>query len=483
MRGLVINRFAAGPAMVGVGIEVVSSNNTIEGNFIGTGALGTAARGNGGGVAVLGSNNRIGGTEPTARNVISGNHNTGLGLFSGQNGSGNIVEGNYIGKDGAGTGALPNGAKGLGVFGQDNSTIGGTTDAARNVISGNAQGGIEVRDASGTTIRRNYVGVGATGTPLGNSPGGLTFPGIEIIEVNASTANNTVGGDATEDGNVIAHNGDGVRVFGDGATGNTILSNSIHDNGLLGIDLAGGSETTQGVTANDDDDDVDDGPNDLVNHPEVVSAKRNGAGVTTVTGGLDAAPNATLRVQFFANSQKDPSGYGEGKTYLGEQTVTTDGAGLASLSFQTTQAPVGTFVSATVAGDGGTSEFSEAVAVTTEDTTAPSVQHVRPAENATGIGPGANVSAYFSEAMRAGSINTDTVKLFEVGASSGALDATVTYGSVAKKATLDPSADLVRGARYRAVVTTGAKDKAGNRLDQDSSNGNQPKVWFFTVRN
>ncbi len=484
VRGLVINRFAAGFARVGVGIEIVSSNNTIEGNFIGTGALGTAARGNGGGVAVLGSNNRIGGTEPAARNVISGNHNTGLGLFSGQNGSGNIVEGNYIGTDAAGTGALPNGAKGLGIFSQDNSTIGGTTDAARNVISGNAQGGIEVRDASGTTIRRNYVGVGATGAPLGNSPGGLTFPGIEIIEVNASTANNTVGGDATEDGNVIAHNGgDGVRVFGDGATGNTILSNSIHDNGRLGINLAGGSETAQGVTANDDDD-VDEGPNDLVNHPEVVSAERNGAGVTTVTGELDGAPSATLRIQFFANPQKDPSGYGEGQTFLGEQTVTTDGAGLASLSFQTAQAPVGTFVSATVAGAGGTSEFSEAVAVTREDTTAPSVQHVRPAEDATGIGPGANVSAYFSEAMRADSINADTVKLFEVGANSGALDATVTYGRVAKKATLDPNADLRLGAKYKAVVTAGAKDKAGNRLDQnqDPSDGNQGKVWFFRVR-
>ncbi len=122
--------------------------------------------------------------------------------------------------------------------------------------------------------------------------------------------------------------------------------------------------------------------------------------------------------------------------------------------------------------------------LTLADTTAPRVTSVEPAEDATGIGPGANISAFFSEAMRARSINTNTVKLFKVGESS-ALGASVSYGGGAKKATLDPSTNLQRGARYRAVVTTGAKDKAGNRLDQDQnpSNGNQPKVWYFTVRN
>ena len=478
VRGLVINRFAAGPAMVGTGIEVVSSNNTIEGNFVGTDASGTAARGNGSGVAVLGSNNRIGGTNPAARNVIAGNHNTGLGLFSGQNGSGNIVEGNHIGTDAAGTGALPNGAKGLGIFGQDNTTIGGTTDAARNVISGNAQGGIEVRDSSGTTIRRNYVGVGATGAPLGNSPGGLTFPGIEINEVNASTANNTVGGDAAEDGNVIAHNGgEGVRVSRDGATENAILSNSIHDNGRLGINLAGGSENAQGVTANDDDD-VDDGPNNLVNHPEVVSAERNGAGVTTVAGTLDGAPNATFSVQFFANPQKDPSGYGEGQTFLGGQTVTTNGAGMAALSFQTSEATMGAFVSATVTGAGGTSEFSEAVAVTSEDATSPTV--VRATPTGKKVSPRANVAAVFSEAMEAGSVN-GAFKLYRKG-STKALAATVAYDAATRKAVLDPIANLKRGATYTAKVTSGAEDLAGNTLDQTPSlAGNQPKTWRFTV--
>ena len=483
VRGLIINSFAAGPAMVGTGIEVVSSNNTIEGNFVGTDASGTAARGNGSGVAVLGSNNRIGGTDPAARNVISGNRNTGLALFSGQNGSGNLVEGNHIGTDAAGTEALPNAAKGLGIFAQNNTTVGGTTDAARNVISGNAQGGIEVRDSSGTTIRRNYVGVGATGAPLGNSPGGLTFPGITISKVNASTANNTVGGATAADGNVIAHNGgDGVRVSGDGATENAILSNSIHDNGQLGINLAGGLENAQGVTANDDDD-ADAGPNGLMNHPELVSARRNGEGVTEITGTLDGAPDATFRVQFFASPQKDPSGFGEGQAFLGEQTVTTNGSGLAALSLQTpgapTGAPGGAFVSATVTGASGTSEFSEAVAVASDDTTPPTVARATPTGKK--VSPRANVAATFSEAMEDGSVE-GAFKLYRKG-SNKALAATVAYDAETRKAVLDPRVDLRRGATYTPRVTSGAQDLAGSRLDQNpDAAGNQPKVWSFTVR-
>ncbi len=118
------------------------------------------------------------------------------------------------------------------------------------------------------------------------------------------------------------------------------------------------------------------------------------------------------------------------------------------------------------------------------DTTAPKVKRVAPAENATGIRPGTNVRAFFSEAMMADSINTNTVKIFKAGEDS-ARKATVTYDAVANKATLDPSADLRRGDRYRVVVTTGARDEAGNRLDQDGdpSNGHQKMVWRFRVRN
>jgi hypothetical protein len=104
-----------------------------------------------------------------------------------------------------------------------------------------------------------------------------------------------------------------------------------------------------------------------------------------------------------------------------------------------------------------------------------------PANNATGVAQGANVTATFSEAMKASTINTTTFNLKRSGTSTN-LSATVTYDATAKKATLNPSANLVSGATYVATVTTGAKDQAGNSLDQNSTTaGNQPKTWTFKV--
>jgi type IV pilus assembly protein PilY1 len=116
------------------------------------------------------------------------------------------------------------------------------------------------------------------------------------------------------------------------------------------------------------------------------------------------------------------------------------------------------------------------------DLISPTVTAVKPADDATGIGPGTNVSAFFSEAMTAGSIDTTTVKLFKAGEDS-ARKATVTYDGVANKATLDPNADLRRGDRYRVKVATGTKDLTGNRPDQGPSNGYQRMMWRFTVGN
>ncbi len=121
--------------------------------------------------------------------------------------------------------------------------------------------------------------------------------------------------------------------------------------------------------------------------------------------------------------------------------------------------------------------------VTVQDTTAPKVKRVVPAENATGIAPGANVSAFFSEAMRAGSINQNNVKLFKAGTTTP-IGAVVSYDASTKRATLNPDANLLVGTRYKAVVTIGVRDLASNQLDQNPTlTGLQQKVWFFTVRN
>lgn len=60
--------------------------------------------------------------------------------------------------------------------------------------------------------------------------------------------------------------------------------------------------------------------------------------------------------------------------------------------------------------------------------------------------------------------------------------AAVRYDATYKRAILDPSANLQSGATYTATITTGAKDLAGNALDQNPAvSGSQAKTWSFTV--
>src|SRR5207244_1152952 len=130
MRGLVINRFGSSA------IECsMNGNNIITGNSIGPDAAGESALGNGLGVVfVSGASNTVGGTTPAARNVISGNVGTGVALFTPETDTHNLVEGNYIGVGATGTAALGNGDRGVFVKGLNN-TVGGITVDARNIIS------------------------------------------------------------------------------------------------------------------------------------------------------------------------------------------------------------------------------------------------------------------------------------------------------------------------------------------------------------
>jgi hypothetical protein len=122
-----------------------------------------------------------------------------------------------------------------------------------------------------------------------------------------------------------------------------------------------------------------------------------------------------------------------------------------------------------------------------EDTVKPKVSTATP--TGTGIGRGTNVAATFSEKMSPTSITKSTFQLFKVTSSgtTQVTNVTVTLSSDGLKATLNPygtsSTLLAARTKYKAVVTTGAKDLAGNALDQNSTTaGNQQKSWTFTTK-
>jgi arylsulfatase A-like enzyme len=125
----------------------------------------------------------------------------------------------------------------------------------------------------------------------------------------------------------------------------------------------------------------------------------------------------------------------------------------------------------------------------TTDTTSPRVTSTSPTANTTGVARSANLTATFSERMISSSINPTTFKLLKVNADGSTTQVTnvsVSLSTDGLKATLNPFGSsttlLARGTKYKAVVTTGAKDLAGNRLDQISSTTSlDQKTWSFTV--
>jgi hypothetical protein len=287
--------------------------------------------------------------------AINRGSGSGIGIRSG---TGSRIEGNYIGTDPGGTLDRGNFCFGVVIDGGGEHTVGGTTAAARNLISGNNCDGVEISDNSkgGNKVQGNLIGTQGDGTsPLGNSDHGMLV----------NSDDNLIGGAEPGAANTIAFNVRNGMFFESSAsskaTCNRILGNSVFSNGGVGIDLEGGIEDAAGRTANDPGD-SDAGPNALQNFPLLSSASVSDAGTTEIAGTLESTPSTkrkkkTFTIQFFSN----PSTSDEGKTFLGQKKVTTNRRGQASFSFEGS-VPVGageSMVTATATGPGGnTSEFS-----------------------------------------------------------------------------------------------------------------------------
>jgi len=333
----------------GVFIDRGSMRNVVLGNYIGTDNGGTVALPNGTGVKVgyNSSENTIGSNNPAEGNLISGNSITAITVRD--SAAYTSILGNLIGTDHDGTGAIPN-ANGIYLREAFDTQIGNSTGGG-NLISGNLGDGIGLWSdwCRGTKIHGNRIGVLADGvTPLGN--GDSLSGGIGIYGAVYSVIGGTDPGEA---GNIIANNAPyGVAVHS--GTQNEISANSIYNNAGLGIDLF-----PAGVTPNDSLD-LDTGPNNLQNTPVIEFAASDLEGIA---GTLHSAPSENYRIEFFTNTTGDPSWFGEGETYIGSVSVTTDASGNASFYSVFPGGLVnGQVVTATATDDNGnTSEFSGGV--------------------------------------------------------------------------------------------------------------------------
>ena len=297
----------------------LSSNGTVQGNFIGTNAAGTSAAPNHLGIVVSSGTWLIGGANAGLRNLVSGNTNNGLELH----GCTCTIEGNFIGTTLSGNAALHNGAAGIAAY-ELKGTIGGTLSGTGNVISGNGGPGIYGvygQPTNTVAVEGNLIGTKLNGGALGNGGDGI-YLGTDGFNEYAS--NWTIGlVSPAAAANVIAYNtGFGVSVAGTQTHNDTIRGNSIHDNNSGGIKL-------------------DLGANAGIPQPTITaSSPMHGT----------ACANCTVDIYSDAANQ--------GRTYQG--SVTADGTGNWTFS----GAVAGPFVTATATDpQGNTSAFSAAVSL------------------------------------------------------------------------------------------------------------------------
>ena len=480
----------------GVSVEATgATGNTVEGNLIGTDSTGTQDLGNNtDGVLINGGNNTVGGTAPGAPNVIAFSGRSGVTVAGVVNSSRNRILSNSI----------------YATAGSGINLIGGTEDANGRTANDPGDGDAGPNNLQNFPVLVSAIGSGGaisvTGTLNSNANGNFD---IQFFSSPATAAPGFAEGKtylgqktglaADAGGNAsfsftapqTVPAGDVVTATATSATGDTsefataIPVAASPDNFADARVVSGNTASVPGTTAGatretgepdhyeqDDDPTNPDAFRWIGDHSVWYRWAAPGSGPTTIdtcdasidsilavyTGG---ALNALSRIA--DNNNRCPSGFGSKVTF---------------------NAQAGTSYKIAVGDAGGAREntFTLKLDGQPPDSAAPTVTGVTPPDLKKNVSRKVNVTATFSEAMDGASVEAvdpttlkPTAFTLKRQGSSTPVAATVGYDATTRKATLDPANKLKRGATYIATVTTGAKDEAGNALDQS-------KVWKFRVK-
>lgn len=339
---------------------------TIEGNYVGTDATGDVALGNGGSGFGGITADQSGGAPVVSTiitgNVVSGNSSGGIAVYASSQPSQAtfLIANNLIGTNAAGTAALGNGFTGLRLDGTVenakvlNNVISATTlgalDSASTGLSVNEEGATDVEH---NVIQGNLIGTDRTGTvALGNTGLGMSVEGI----------GNTIGGSGPGQGNVVAFSsGAGILLSG---SQDTLIRNSIFGNSGPGIQSR--------VSAS----------NQLA-APPVMTFTPGGVGGGTLSGTLTESANLSYDVEIFSNPSVAAPGNEQGKTFIQDVTVNTDGSGQGTFSVSE---PIGIYTATATNPDGDTSAFSNAVGSPTLPTLPATTTAVSSSSNPSNVG-------------------------------------------------------------------------------------------------
>lgn len=262
VRGVAINNYLNAQIYLSGG-----GAHRIEGCYLGTDITGNTAQLLSNGIFIAGGGPYvIGGLLPAERNLLSG---LNIALLTNQPTNGVRIQGNLIGTNAAGSAAISN-EFGLLLYRMSNSLIGGTDPAARNVISGHRSHAIQLQTQApgaftGTRIEGNYFGTDVTGSHrLGNDLNG----GRSTIQVNDPGCHISIGGTAPGEANLIAFSA-GAGIRNDRCNGLQNPLNRYYGNQGIAFDNIFGSAGI-GANANDPGDGDEQGGNRLQNFPEIV---------------------------------------------------------------------------------------------------------------------------------------------------------------------------------------------------------------------
>jgi trimeric autotransporter adhesin len=388
----------------GGGADAPADATTVKGNFIGLDLAGSGDLGNSGLGIGFGdaTNTTVGGASAQDRNYIAGNDD--WGVYVGPNATGSTVQNNFIGTNAAGTAAVPNnvygiasqataqlmvtnnrfggnsllldggnavakgnvigegpGGQALGGFatapllvGGDGNQVGGTNPGDANTIGNyDATGDAALRleeGSSNNVVLGNLIGVDSLGRAIPNAGYGIW------LATPAPVTNTQIGGSTAASENVISNTGhDAIRIEADTSDGNSVLRNRGRNNGSgvndLFIDLIGAEGPGNGAS----------GPNNGIEAPSIDSVS------TTAVSGSGAVANADIRV-FSTFTVRD-----DVKAFLG-QTV-ANGTGHWSFTYPSALAIDACVTVTQTDGSGNTSEMPTAQSVLSGDcdTTPPTV--------------------------------------------------------------------------------------------------------------
>jgi CSLREA domain-containing protein len=312
----------------------------------------------------------------------------------------------------------------------------------------------------------NFATLTLTNTTVSYNTADFCGGGIASDRGTLTLTNTTVSNNTASCGGGIFNLGGGVLL-----TSNTVSNNTAHGQGGGGIANSGGTvRLTNTIVAR----------NTATTNPDAggtfLSRGNNLIGDTTGASGFGSSD--LLNVNPLLGPLQDNGGPTDTRALLpGSPAVDAGNNTTCLFTDQRGEARKD--------GDGNGTVICDIGAFERNDLTPPKVTTTTPPRGEAGVDRDINLSATFSERMDRATLKASTFKLFRVNSNGNTTQITgvaVSSTTDGLKATLNPNSRLVANTEYKAVVTTAAKDRAGNRLDQSSTQpNNQPKEWTFTT--